>query len=342
MACSAEIAVPERQRAVIIGRSGATNQQLQTRTAARVHVPGKGRPAHHTVRVEAEDIADLLHLCWELTTLGIGRDELVECTLATSEGSAALSLQQQSSGEFLAGSGLSAFCLASRCSRDDLDIFVDNERFARPELSASCIVKQGEEHGKHLVFVYGPSHEEPRALFQGLVESTRAAEIRAVESPAGMQSQAAGIVVFRRQNDELEFLLVQAKHGGHWTPPKGHIHRDGSESELAAALRETSEETGISSTDLTLWRDGPGNADSAGEFMVKYVSYVLPRPTKKVPTGVKTTTYFAAELVKGAEPRASDDAVSVRWTTLSGAIDLCQQVEMTRLLTEWVNVITRR
>jgi len=62
VACSAEIAVPERQRAVIIGRSGATIQQLQTRTAARVHVPGKGRPAHHTVRVEAEDIADLLHL----------------------------------------------------------------------------------------------------------------------------------------------------------------------------------------------------------------------------------------------------------------------------------------
>ena len=180
VACRAEIAVPEAQRSVIIGRGGATIQQLQTRTSARVNVPGRGRPAHHTVRVEAEDLTDLLHLCWELTLLGIGRDEPVECTVAMSEGSAALSLQQQPSGEFLAGAGLSAFCLASRCSRDDLDVFVDNERFARPALTAECLIKpQHGETGGHLVFVHGRSREEPGALFQGLVESTRAAETQA-------------------------------------------------------------------------------------------------------------------------------------------------------------------
>ena len=142
VACSAEVAVPEVQRAIIIGRGGATIKELQARTAARVNVPGRDRPAHHPVRVEAEDIFNLLHLCWEFTILGIGRDEPVDCTVVTSEGSVSLALQQRSSGEFLSGSGLTAFSVASCCSREELDILVDNEHFARPELSVTCLVKQ--------------------------------------------------------------------------------------------------------------------------------------------------------------------------------------------------------
>ena len=170
--------MPEVQRAIIIGRGGATIKELQARTAARVNVPGRDRPAHHPVRVEAEDIFNLLHLCWEFTILGIGRDEPVDCTVVTSEGSVSLALQQRSSGEFLSGSGLTAFSVASCCSREELDILVDNEHFARPELSVTCLVKQCSEDGMHRVFIYGKHNEELRALFDSLVGSVRAVEAR--------------------------------------------------------------------------------------------------------------------------------------------------------------------
>ena len=180
VACSAQIAVPELQRAMIIGRGGSTIKELQAKTAARVNVPGRDRPAHHLVRVEAEDIANVLHLCWELTELGIGRDEPVECTVVTWEGTAALVLHRYPSGEFLSGSGLSAFCITTCCSREELDVFIDNERFARPEVSAACLMKQCAEVGAHILFIYGHSHEEPKALFDGLKESIRqrAAEVQ--------------------------------------------------------------------------------------------------------------------------------------------------------------------
>lgn len=41
------------------------------------------------VRAEVEDITDLVLLYLEFTTLGIGRNEMVECTFATSQGTAA-------------------------------------------------------------------------------------------------------------------------------------------------------------------------------------------------------------------------------------------------------------
>lgn len=54
--------------------------------------------------------------------------------------------------------------------------------------------------------------------------------------------QAAGVIVYRHNNDTLEFLLVQHRHG-HWEFPKGKL--DVGETERQAAIRELAEEAGI-------------------------------------------------------------------------------------------------
>jgi bis(5'-nucleosidyl)-tetraphosphatase len=67
--------------------------------------------------------------------------------------------------------------------------------------------------------------------------------------PPGPREISAGIVVFRRTSEGPKFLILY--HGGsYWNFPKGHI--EGEERDIAAALRETKEEAGLSSKDLRL------------------------------------------------------------------------------------------
>lgn len=86
--------------------------------------------------------------------------------------------------------------------------------------------------------------------------------------------RAAGLVVFRRFSNRVEFLLLQASYPPHhWTPPKGRRfdaklglltqrsqasglgHVDPGEDEWVAALRETKEESGILQEHLKIYED---------------------------------------------------------------------------------------
>ncbi len=68
-----------------------------------------------------------------------------------------------------------------------------------------------------------------------------------------LMKQSAGILLFRRKDQQLEFFLVHPggpffakKDLGFWTVPKGELNED--EEALTAAIREFKEETGESLT----------------------------------------------------------------------------------------------
>jgi bis(5'-nucleosidyl)-tetraphosphatase len=58
--------------------------------------------------------------------------------------------------------------------------------------------------------------------------------------------RSAGVVVYRVCGGARQYLLLD--YGKYWDLPKGHVEKD--ETDQAAAIRETTEETGI--TDLAL------------------------------------------------------------------------------------------
>lgn len=55
---------------------------------------------------------------------------------------------------------------------------------------------------------------------------------------------SCGIILFRKQDDKREYLLVKSTTSGNWGFSKGHANEQ--ESELETALREVKEETNLS------------------------------------------------------------------------------------------------
>lgn len=57
-----------------------------------------------------------------------------------------------------------------------------------------------------------------------------------------MKEKSCGAIVYRENNNELEFLLVY-QNNGHYSFPKGHVEEN--ETEVETALREIKEETNL-------------------------------------------------------------------------------------------------
>ena len=57
-----------------------------------------------------------------------------------------------------------------------------------------------------------------------------------------MKEKSCGAIVFKKENDKIEFLLVY-QNNGHYSFPKGHMEEN--ETELETALREIKEETNL-------------------------------------------------------------------------------------------------
>ena len=57
------------------------------------------------------------------------------------------------------------------------------------------------------------------------------------------REKSCGVLVLRRQEDELYVVLLRHRFGGHWSFPKGHV--EPGETEEETACREVLEETSI-------------------------------------------------------------------------------------------------
>jgi bis(5'-nucleosidyl)-tetraphosphatase len=123
------------------------------------------------------------------------------------------------------------------------------------------------------------------------------------EAAGEKRERSAGFVITARRDGVRKFLLLRHRDDGHWSFPKGRIE-DG-EDELAAATRETMEETGI------------GDIEPIPGFHVE-TSYRFRRDGRTVS---KRVTYFLAEVATSAV-RLSDEHQESRWLGAQEAVEL--------------------
>lgn len=84
-----------------------------------------------------------------------------------------------------------------------------------------------------------------------------------------IQERSCGAVVYRITATGVQILLQQHKNGGHWSFPKGHV--EAGETDEQTALREISEETGLTVALNTEFR--AVNTFSPKEGVMKDVIY---------------------------------------------------------------------
>lgn len=130
-----------------------------------------------------------------------------------------------------------------------------------------------------------------------------------------MPVRAAGLIIIRRIEEGIQYLMMQTSYGEHhWTPPKGHVDRG--ETDLQAALRETQEEAGLQETD----------------FKMLDFKRELHYPVKGKP---KVVVYWLSELLNpNSKIKLSREHQAFEWAGLDRAIELAKYPDLQNLLRE--------
>ncbi len=140
---------------------------------------------------------------------------------------------------------------------------------------------------------------------------------------AMIKELSAGLIIFRRISDSIEYLLLQKEPNErnhdtnnehyskpHWTFPKGHV--DHGETDLEAAIRETKEEAGLKENDFKLIID----------FKIKS-SYISRKGISK------TVWYWIAEINNPyVEINLSHSHKQYKWLKLDDALELVKYESM--------------
>ncbi len=133
---------------------------------------------------------------------------------------------------------------------------------------------------------------------------------------------AAGIVLWRPEDDGPHFLLLRNALHHTWGFPKGHL--DGDEGLVEAALREVEEETGISLT--------------ADELAPEFADTCIYQPHGR---SWKRTVLYLARCPDGAELRLSAEHDRGRWAPEQEALELLEHEDGRRTLiraVEWLRI----
>ncbi|XP_041465425.1 bis(5'-nucleosyl)-tetraphosphatase [asymmetrical]-like [Lytechinus variegatus] len=132
--------------------------------------------------------------------------------------------------------------------------------------------------------------------------------------------RAGGLIIFRRIELGIQYLLLQTSYGvHHWTPPKGHL--DPGEDYRTAALRETEEEAGYTSNQLTVT-----DFKSTLNYIVKN------RP--------KEVVYWLAELKDPTDGvKLSNEHQDFKWCNLEEACHLSGYSDMEKVLRDADNYL---
>jgi bis(5'-nucleosidyl)-tetraphosphatase len=108
---------------------------------------------------------------------------------------------------------------------------------------------------------------------------------------------SAGAVIFKKENNNILFLVIYSKRNGIWGFPKGHL--ENGETEKQAAYREIKEEVGLGNLNFI---DG-----FREEVIYETISKRLPFKGEKIE---KHAIYFLCD--------AKDDSVAVDGREISG------------------------
>lgn len=137
--------------------------------------------------------------------------------------------------------------------------------------------------------------------------------------------KSAGIIIYRIQNNKIEYLLLNHPRDNHWTPPKGGLDRG--EESLDAAIRETEEETGLIHGRNYIFLD---------KSTILEVTYPRNGRTKRV-------TYWLARI---SDPttriKISNEHSEFKWLELNEALKLANWAPTEKILQEAENLLKKR
>ena len=133
------------------------------------------------------------------------------------------------------------------------------------------------------------------------------------------REKSCGALVYRKQNDRYELLLLKHKYGGHWSFPKGHV--ESGENEFQTALREVKEETGLSIHLVDGFRES-----------VEY----YPRPGVK-----KQVVYFMGKADSTELKRQEEEISELQWIRMEEAEGLVTYANDKRLINRVKETLAR-
>lgn len=135
------------------------------------------------------------------------------------------------------------------------------------------------------------------------------------EKPESGPRRAAGVLIWRTTPAGPRWLVLRNAREGHWGFAKGHL--ESGEGELAGALREVLEETGLRPRLDPAFREA--------------IQYDVPA-TKKRPAARKEVVYYLGSVAPSDEVRASDEHDRVEWLTAEAALEKIEHASLQGVL----------